>query len=57
MRKFKVKVNGKEYEVEIEEIKEELDRREDLPHACIISGPVGSGRHTLAKLLAAALGR
>ena len=31
------------------------NRREDLPHACIISGPVGSGRHTLAGLLCAAM--
>lgn len=31
------------------------NRREGLPHACIISGPVGSGRHTLAKLLCAAM--
>ena len=31
------------------------NRREDLPHACIISGPVGSGRHTLGKLLCAAM--
>ena len=31
MRKFKVKVNGKEYEVEIEEIKaeEKADEKED----------------------------
>ena len=31
------------------------DRRGGLPHACLISGPVGSGRHTLARLLAAAM--
>ena len=31
------------------------NRREDLPHACIISGPVGSGRHTLSGLLCAAM--
>ena len=31
------------------------NRREDLPHACILSGPVGSGRHTLGKLLCAAM--
>ena len=28
MRKFKVKVNGKEYVVEIEEIKEETEKEE-----------------------------
>ena len=31
------------------------NRREGLPHACILSGPVGSGRHTLGKLLCAAM--
>ena len=31
------------------------NRREDLPHACILSGPVGSGRHTLSGLLCAAM--
>lgn len=31
------------------------NRREGLPHACIISGPVGSGRHTLSGLLCAAM--
>lgn len=30
-------------------------RRGGLPHACLISGPVGSGRHTLARLLGAAM--
>ena len=29
MRKFKVKVNGKEYEVEIEEIKEEASDKSE----------------------------
>lgn len=28
---------------------------ETLPHACILDGPVGSGKHTLAKNMAAAL--
>lgn len=37
-------------------IKERLSQRErDLSHAYIISGPAGSGRHTLARLLAAAM--
>ena len=31
------------------------ERRGGLPHACLISGPVGSGRHTLAGLLSAAM--
>lgn len=31
MRKFKVKVNGKEYVVEIEEIKEEEPKTENEP--------------------------
>ena len=31
------------------------NRRGGLPHACLISGPVGSGRHTLANLLSAAM--
>ena len=31
------------------------NRRGGLPHACLISGPEGSGRHTLANLLAAAM--
>lgn len=31
------------------------DRRSALPHACLISGSVGSGRHTLARLLSAAM--
>jgi len=31
------------------------ERRGGLPHACLISGPVGSGRHTLARLLCAAM--
>ena len=31
MRKFKVKVNGKEYVVEIEEIKEEEPAKEEAP--------------------------
>ena len=31
------------------------NRREDLPHARIISGSVGSGRHTLSGLLCAAM--
>lgn len=31
MRKFKVKVNGKEYEVEIEEIKEEASEKSEKP--------------------------
>ena len=30
-------------------------RQRGLPHACLISGPVGSGRHTLADLLSAAM--
>lgn len=30
-------------------------RRGGLPHACLISGSAGSGRHTLAKLLCAAM--
>ena len=33
MRKFKVKVNGKEYVVEIEEIKEEAPANENEPAA------------------------
>ena len=39
-------------------IKEQLSRRGEgrsLSHAYIIAGPVGSGRHTLARLLAAAM--
>ena len=39
-------------------IKEQLSRREKgrgFSHAYIISGPAGSGRHTLARLLAAAM--
>ena len=39
-------------------IKEQLSQREarrELSHAYIISGPAGSGRHTLARLLAAAM--
>ena len=37
-------------------IKEQLSQRErGLSHAYIISGPAGSGRHTLARLLAAAM--
>lgn len=37
-------------------IKERLSRREkSLSHAYIISGPAGSGRHTLARLMAAAM--
>lgn len=31
------------------------NRRNGLPHACLISGPAGSGRHTLATLLCAAM--
>jgi len=31
------------------------NRRAGLPHACLISGPAGSGRHTLADLLCAAM--
>lgn len=31
------------------------NRRGGLPHACLISGPAGSGRHTLAQLLCAAM--
>lgn len=31
------------------------NRRVGLPHACLISGPVGSGRHTLGLLIAAAM--
>ena len=31
MRKFKVKINGKEYVVEIEEIKEEESAKEEAP--------------------------
>ena len=31
------------------------NRRVGLPHACLISGPVGSGRHTLAGLISAAM--
>ena len=39
-------------------VKEQLSRREEgrgLSHAYIVSGPEGSGRHTLARLLAAAM--
>ena len=39
-------------------LKEQLSQREEgrgLSHAYIISGPVGSGRHTLARLLAGAM--
>ena len=36
-------------------IKEQLSQRRELSHAYLISGPAGSGRHTLARLLAAAL--
>ncbi len=41
-----------------ERLKEQLSRQErgrGLSHAYIISGPAGSGRHTLARLLASAL--
>lgn len=41
-----------------ERVKEQLSRQErgrGLSHAYIISGPAGSGRHTLARLLAAAM--
>ena len=31
------------------------NRRVGLPHACLISGPAGSGRHTLACLISAAM--
>ena len=39
-------------------LKEQLSQQESgrgLAHAYIISGPTGSGRHTLARLLAAAM--
>ena len=39
-------------------IKDQLSRREErsgLSHAYLLSGPAGSGRHTLARLLAAAM--
>ena len=39
-------------------LKEQLSRRGEgrgLSHAYILSGPTGSGRHTLARLLAAAM--
>ena len=39
-------------------VKEVLDSQEQgrgLSHAYLLSGPKGSGRHTLARLLAAAL--
>ena len=39
-------------------VKEVLDRQEQgrgLSHAYLLSGPKGSGRHTLARLLAAAM--
>ena len=36
-------------------IKEQLSQRRELSHAYLISGPAGSGRHTLARLLAAAM--
>lgn len=37
-------------------IKDQLSRREgELSHAYILSGPAGSGKHTLARLLAAAM--
>ena len=41
-----------------ERVKEQLSQQESgrgLSHAYIISGPVGSGRHTLARLLASAM--
>ena len=41
-----------------ERVKEQLsqqERRRGLSHAYILSGPGGSGRHTLARLLAAGL--
>ncbi len=33
-------------------LKRQLEGPVDLPHACVIAGPEGSGRHTLARLLA-----
>ncbi len=37
-------------------LKEQLSmRRNGLPHACILSGPEGSGKHTLSRLLVAAM--
>lgn len=36
-------------------IKEQLSHRGELSHAYILSGPAGSGKHTLARLLTAAM--
>lgn len=36
-------------------LKRQLESSVELPHACVIAGPDGSGRHTLARLLAQAM--
>ena len=36
-------------------LKEQLSAMAEPPHQCILSGPEGSGRHTLAQILAQAL--
>lgn len=38
-----------------EGLKAQLAAVTELPHACILSGPEGSGRHTLARILAQAM--
>ena len=38
-----------------ESLKRQLEGPVELPQACIIAGPAGSGRHTLARILAQAL--
>lgn len=38
-----------------ERLKEQLAAMTEPPHACILSGPEGSGRHTLARILAQAM--
>ena len=38
-----------------EPLKQQLSTMAEPPHECILSGPEGSGRHTLAQILAQAL--